>query len=396
MKYLQISTLSLIILLVIHTISESNYFLFDFEAYQKDSIFLISILIIAFNIKYIKQIYDPKDKYIYIFAIYSFIASIIMALFNFNQPVVYSMFASRILLIIMTLYIAVIFLLKNITEVTLYRLTFTIAMFLILFNFYLYFSGNLSILYIDTTYAFRLGEIRLTIASQSVIVLLLFFYFHSKEKALSYIPFLGLLAVLIIVDKTRASIIAILIILFLSMLNIKDVKTLRNWLVVIFIILFSSLIGGFESSLISPLTDIYYATQNEVQKGAGNVNVRAMELAYFWNRLDFYSMIFGYGMDNHQFKFLYYKHFYLSDLGIFKVFYLHGAIGLLFFGGIYLAMYREASKGISAIHKTGQALVLFQVLSPTLNFTYSIQGMLMFFVLYILIKKLNNKDKLYG
>lgn len=388
--------LKISLLLLIHTIAVYFYFLFDIEALQKDIVFLISLFVLILNIKYIKKFLNLEDKYIYLFPLYGIISTCIMASFNFGQPLVHSLLASRILLIIAILYISLKFILNNISLNLLYKLAFSIALFLTLFQFYLYYSGNLSILYVDTTFAFRMGSIRLTIAPETLVVLLLFFYYHSKEKLLSYIPFFGLLLTLIIIDKTRATLIAVILILLFSLINLKEKKTLYSLFFFIIIVIFSMIFTNFESSIFQPLIDMYTNTQKEVVSGAGNVNVRALEFAYFLKFLDLPSIIFGYGMDNNTFKVLYYEHFYLSDLGIFKVFYLHGIIGLMLFLGIYYQMYKQASKSNTPLHRTGKALVLFQIFAPTLNFTYHIEGMLMFFIIYILIKNFNIRNNLNG
>lgn len=380
------------ILCIIHTISVSIYFLVDIEAYQKDITLLISITIILLNIKYIKQVYDPTDKFIYLFPIYSIFSGLFMASLNFSQPFIYTALSSRILLIIAIMYIALIFLLNRISEETLYKFAFVVTIFIFTLDFYLYFSNNLSLLYIDTTHAFRMDSLRLTIAYQTVIVLLLFFFYHSKEKNLSYIPFMLLLIILIFIDKTRASILAVLMILLISSINFKSKKNLILLYLFIFVTILSIIFTNFESSIFQPLIDMYTSTQNEVQKGKGNIDVRALEFIYFWNKLDITSIIFGYGMDNQSFKHIYPSNFYLSDLGIFKVFYLHGIIGLLLFIGIYYKMFKEASKGNTSVHKTGKALVLFQIFAPTLNFTYYLEGMMLFFIIYILIKKYNRSN----
>lgn len=396
MKYLQISTLSLIILYIIHLFVVSFYFLLDIESVQKDMVFLISLLILLLNTRSLKSYIKKEDKYIYLFAIYGIVSTCFMAYANYGQPVIYSLLASRILLIFATLYVALNLLIQNISLVALYRLAFFISLFIILFNFYLYFTGNLSILYIDTTYAYRMGAIRLTIASETLIILLLFFYFHSKEKILSYIPFIGLLLTLIVVNKTRAVLIAIFIILLLSLINLKKTKNILIVVVLLFVTMLSFVFTNFESSIFQPLIDMYEQTQNNISNGVGNVNVRALELTYFWNKLDFPSIIFGYGMDNHTFKILYYKDFYLSDLGIFKVFYLYGIIGLSLYIGIYYQMYKQASKANTVLHNTGKALILFQVFAPTINVAYSMEGIFMFFIIYILIKNYNLRNDING
>lgn len=394
--YYKTNIFYLSILLVVHSLSVYFYFLLDIEALQKDIIFIISLLILILNIKYIKSFFKLEDKYIYLFALYGILSTCFMASFNYGQPILYSLLASRILLIIAVLYIALNFILNNISLSTLYKIAFSIAMFLVSFSFYLYMSNNLSILYIDTTYAFRLGTVRLTIAPETLIVLLIFFYYHTKEKFISYIPFVGLLLTLIFVDKTRATLIAILVILFISFIDLKKKKNLYSLITLIIISILSIIFTNFESSIFQPLLDMYERTQQEVSSGSGNVNVRALELAYFWDFLDINSMIFGYGMDNKTFKVLYYEHFYLSDLGIFKVFYLHGIIGLLLFLGIHYQMYKQASKHDTSLHKTGKALVLFEFFAPTLNWAYHIEGMMLYFIFYILIKNYNERQNLNG
>lgn len=384
------------VLLFIHLLSVYFYFLFDIESLQKDIILIIALFVLILNIKYIKTFLKIEDKYIYLFTIYGVVSTCFMASFNYEQPVIYSLLSSRILLIIAILYIALNFILKNISLEYLYKLAFTVAIFLTCFSFYLYISNNLSILYIDTTYAFRMGTIRLTIAPETLIVLLLFFYYHTKEKIISYIPFLGLLFTLVFVDKTRAVLLAVIIILFISFIDFKKRKNLISLYLLIVVSILSIISTNFESSIFQPLMDMYEKTQNEVASGSGNVNIRALELAYFWNFLDIPSMIFGYGMDNRTFKVLYYEHFYLSDLGIFKIFYLQGIIGLLLFFGIHYQMYTQASKFDTPLHKTGKALVLFELFSPTLNWAYHIEGMMMYFIFFILIKNYNNRNSVNG
>jgi len=390
------NTIRLLVLLLIHTLSVNIYFLIDTEAYQKDIIFLISSFVILLNIKYIKIVFTREDKYIYLFAIYAVLSTCFMSAFNFGQPFIYSLLASRLLLIIVVMYISLNFLLKGINLKSLYKVAYVVSIFLVLFSFYLYFSKNLSILYIDTTYAYRLGAIRLTIAPMTLITMLLFFYFHTKQNSLSYIPFIGLISMLVVIDKTRSSLIAVILILLIFSINLKDKKNFKKLYIFFLIVVLSIIFTNFESSIFQPFINMYEHTQNEVASGSGNVNVRAMEFAYFLKFLDIPSMIFGYGMDNHAYKYLYYSKFYLSDLGIFKVFYLHGIIGLLLFIGIYYQMYKQAMKSNTPLHQTGKALVLVQIFAPTLNITYHLEGIFLFFVIYILIKQYNIRNNLNG
>lgn len=394
---MHIKNIYLLLLILIHTLSVSIYYLVEISAYQKDIIFLISLLVLLANIKKVKQFIHIEDKYIYLFPLYAIVSTVIMAMFNYGQPVIYSLLASRILLISAVLYIALSLLLDKIDNESLYKVFFCLAIFIATINFYIYISGNTSILYIDMEYAYRMGSLRVTIASQTATVLLFFFFYYREERVISYIPFLLLLFNLIIVTKTRGILLAVAIIMTLSILSYKNIK--KNIYIIYFfitILILSIIETNFESSILQPLIDMVQTTQNELHQGKGNIDVRALELAYFWKHLDIYSIIFGYGMDNHTFKFLYYEKYYLSDLGIFKVFYLHGIVGLLLFGGIYFQLYKQASLANTPIHKTGKALILYQIFAPTLNVIYNTEGVMMLYIVYILIKKANRKDKLYG
>ena len=129
--YYKTNIFYLSILLVVHSLSVYFYFLLDIEALQKDIIFIISLLILILNIKYIKSFFKLEDKYIYLFALYGILSTCFMASFNYGQPILYSLLASRILLIIAVLYIALNFILNNISLSTLYKIAFSIAMFLL-------------------------------------------------------------------------------------------------------------------------------------------------------------------------------------------------------------------------------------------------------------------------
>ncbi|HIP11473.1 MAG TPA: hypothetical protein EYG73_02015 [Arcobacter sp.] len=217
----------------------------------------------------------------------------------------------------------------------------------------------------------------------------LYFYETAKKNKFDLMIFIGLFLVLLIISKTRSIILPIVFIIFLNMLNLKVNKNLYKWLGIIGAFVLSLFIMDFESSILSPITNLIDFLLEESGKDVSNVSIRLLELNYFWNFMDLKSIIFGYGIDNKLIVDLYYEKYYLSDLGIFKIFYYHGIIGSILFITILYKLYVESKKANTYIHLYGKSFIIFQILSPTLTFVYSIPGMLIFIITYILIKNNN-------
>jgi hypothetical protein len=320
--------------------------------------------------------------------------SIVMASLNFAQPVLYSMRAARLFIVYIFLMMALNILLKNFQIKKVYPFMFLISFLIIFINVYVYATGDTSFLVDGVGVLKRLGEIRVTIGTFTSIIFVFFFYHQIKTNKLFIIPLLGLLFTMIIVAKTRSVIFPVLIIMLIPLLRAHKAQVIKVWMAFGTIVLVSFIVSGYENSILSPIVKLVTLLIEESQSiKHSNVNIRGVELAYFVNFLDMKSTIFGFGMDNTQFKELYNLHFFLSDIGLFKVFYYHGIVGSLLFGMIHWRLYRVSKESDTALHFTGRSIVYFQVLSPNSIFLYSPEYMFLFFAVYILVKN-HNKNSL--
>ncbi len=381
-----------IFLILIYLISSSIFGLVSFPVQKEDLILVISLLVIVFYAEEVNKSSIEEDRYFHYFFLYSFFAALVMAYLNFAQPVAYSMKAARLFIVYSILLIALNILLKNLKFNKIYVFVAILSFIMILINFYVYITGDTSILGEDAIVLERLGQIRIVIGTFTIIVLILFSYHHLKVSKLFIIPLLGLLLTVIVVHKTRSALFPLLLIMILPLLRVYKAQFFKLWLLFAGIVLISFMVSGYEKSILSPVTDLFMLLIEESQTvKTSNVNIRGLELAYFWDFLDAKSMVFGYGMENITFKVLYVSHYYLSDIGIFNIFYLHGIIGLILFILMHWRLYRVSKRSNSAMHLTGRSLVYFQIVSPSSVFVYTPEYMFLFFVIYILVKNSNDK-----
>lgn len=385
-----------IYLLLLYMIASSFFGLVTLPVQKQDLILALSLMVIVFYMKELNAKSLNEDRHFYYFFLYGFFASIVMAYLNFAQPVVYSMRAARLLLVYSILIVALNILLKNVNIKKFYSTIVVLSFIIISINFYVYLSGDTSLLSENATVLERLGEIRIVIGAFSIIVFILFFYHHLSESKWFIIPLLGLLLTVVVVHKTRSVLFPLLIIMVIPLLRVYKAQFVKVWMFFGALILVSFIVSGYEKSIISPITDLFMLLIEESQTTKhSNVNIRGLELAYFWNFLDEKSMIFGYGMENIQFKVLYLTHYYLSDIGLFSVFYLYGLVGSILYIIIYWRLYRVSKRSNTPLHLTGRSIVYFQILSPSSIFLYSPEYMFLFFMLYILIKNSNENMSKY-
>jgi len=377
-------------LIILYLISSSFFGLITLPIPKQDLILLVSLFVIVPYVKELNKSFIQEDKYLHYFFFYGFFASIVMAYLNFAQPVVFSIRAARLFIIYSILLLTLNIILKNFKVKQIYKFIFIISFILVLINFYVYITGDTSILSEDTKVLERFGETRIVLGTFSIIILSLFSYHHLKENKWFILPLLGLLFTMIIVHKTRSALFPLMIIMVLPLLRIHKAQVFKFWIFFGVIVLASFIFSGYEKSILSPITDLFTLLIDEstsIKKS--NVNIRGLELAYFWNFLDIKSIIFGYGLNNMQYKELYVSHFFLSDIGLFKVFYLHGIIGSALYIALLWRLYQVSKISDSAIHLTGRSIVYFQLLSPSSIFVYTPEYMLLLFIIYILVKNSN-------
>ena len=375
-------------------IASSFFGLVAFPLNIIDALALISIIIIIFyNKEFLKHtLYE--DKHFYIFFMYAFFMSIIMAYLNFGQPLFYSISAARMFIIYGLLIVALNIMLKNFDIKRAHIFMLIISFIIIFINLYVYTTEDISILVENVGILRRLGEIRITIGTFTAIIFIFYFYYALNKYKWMIIPLLGLLLVMIVVFKTRSVLFPVLIILLLPLLRAHKSQILKTWMIFTLIIVISFIATGYEKSILSPIVKLFTLLMEESQSAKNlSSNIRGIELVYYWNFLDIKSIIFGYGMDNKQFKELYDANFFLTDIGLFNIFYYHGILGSFLYIGMLWRLYSVSKIDNSALHMTGRSIVYFQILSPNSVFMYSPGYMLLLFIVYILVKN-DNKNKL--
>jgi len=381
-----------IYLMALYFISSSFFGVLSLPFSIHDGILLISLLVIF---TYISSLYKNiiyEDRHFHLFFVYSFFMSAIMAYINFGQPLTYGLRASRILLIFSILIVALNIMLKNFQIKKAHMFMLFISFLIMFINIYVYATGDTSMLVDGIGVLKRLGEIRVIIGTFTSIVFVLYFYYALKEHKWMIIPLVGLLFTMIVIAKTRSVIFPILIILLIPLLRAHKAQVFKIWMVFGIIVVVSFMISGYEKSILSPIIDLVNLLIEESQTTKhSNVNVRGLELAYFLNFLDTKSFILGYGMENKLFIEQYTKHFFLEDIGLFKILYLHGVVGLLMYIAMLWRLYVVSKVSDSALHMTGRSIVYFQILSPSSVFLYVPEYMLLVFIVYILIKNENKR-----
>jgi len=377
-------------LVALFFISSSFLGLIDLPFPVHDGMLVISLVVLIFYSKELNKNTFYQDRYFHYFFIYSFIATLIMAYLNFGQPILYSIRVGRILVIYTIVILALNIVLKKFNIKRAHHFIAIVSFIIIFINFYVYTTGDTSILGENATVLKRLGEIRITIGTFTSIVFIFYLYHQVKENKWLILPLVGLLLTMIIVSKTRSVLFPILIIMLIPLLRGYKAQVMKLWIGFGIIVLISFMVSGYEKSILSPIVNLFTLLVEESQTVKNsNVNIRGLELAYFWSFLDIKSIIFGYGMENTLYKELYVSHFYLTDIGLFKIFYQHGIIGSILYCFLLWRLYKVSKVANTAIHFTGRSIVYFQILSPSSVFVYTTEYMFLLFVVYILVKNYN-------
>ncbi len=381
-----------IFLVALFFISSSFFGLIDLPFSTHDGMLIISLIVLIFYSKELNKNTFYQDRHFHYFFMYSFIATLIMAYLNFGQPINYSIRVGRIFIMYSILILALNILLKNFNIKKVHSFIWIVSFLIIFINFYVYVTGDTSILGENATVLKRLGEIRITIGTITSIIFIFFLYYKVKENKWFIVPLLGLLLTLVVVSKTRSVLFPILIIMIIPLLRGYKAEIIKIWIGFGVIVLISFMVSGYEKSILSPIVNLFtlLIEESETVKHS-NVNIRGLELAYFWSFLDFKSIVFGYGMENVLYKELYVSHFYLSDIGVFKIFYQHGIIGFILYILLLWRLYKVSKVANTTIHFTARSLVYFQILAPSNVYVYTTEYMFLLLVVYILVKHYNSE-----
>jgi len=364
--------------------------LFDIE--EQDAVLGFSIVILLLNLSRIsfKKLRDYRILVILFF--YCFLSNLVMCYLNFDQPFVYSILTGRkfITYFFMLLALLTVF---NIAEVNLKQVNafiLAVSVFFIVLNIYVYLSHNYAIIN-GLIILERFESTRFLVGGLCVMYFTIYFYENFYFSRINSLAFYGLLVVLFLISKTRGIILPILMIIIQDMLFNKKIlrgKILHKVTLTLFAAAF---ILWNPSEIFSSIGNIVTLTHSEISQNSGNFGWRVQEFIYYLGKLDLKSVIFGYGIENKKFsEILSYNNYYLSDLGIFHIFFTSGLIGLSIFIYCLYHLFKEARLGDTIIHKFGIGFILFQLFSfPTMTFFYYSGGMFIFLFLLVSLKQLN-------
>ena len=375
-------------LLIIHILSERFYLLL-FETDKLVANFLLPPLIITLPYFLLKA---PKNffinyKTVIIFTLYCFISSVVMGVFNIGQSMSSSILSSRTMLVYPLLVPVLVYVYSKVNIQSIYRYIFFTSIFLILVNFYVFLSGDLS--FYKGNIIFRVDQLRLAIGQWTMIYSYLFLISSLRYKKLSFFPAFGLMLTFIFVVKTRSIIAPLLLISIIEFFRGQNLFRIIKIAPIIVFGLSFIVISGLGISLYNQFSDLFFITLSDSDN---NIAVRLQAILYYWNNLNFWSLIFGYGMEEHR-TFLYFQKYYLVVLGLFSIFYYWGLLGItLFF--IFLKELNDLSNqnNLPIVSNFAKNIVIFQLTAVTLtSLTYPT---VLIFILstYIILKNSNYKS----
>jgi hypothetical protein len=363
---------------------------------EQDAVLGFSVLVL---LMYLFKIPVRKLKSYNIYRnlfIYCFISNLIMSYLNLHQPLVFSLLTGRLYITYFILMLALVTLINgiDINLDKLNKLLIGIALFLVLINLYVYKSHNFGLIN-GLVILERFDTARFLVGGLSVIYLTIYFYENISFSRSNTIVFFALLFILFLVSKSRGIIIPISLIILKDLFFNKKIfqgKLIRRVTLILFLTIF---IIWNPGNVLKSGQKIIALAQSDISQNSGNFGFRIDEATYYLQMLDLKSLVFGYGMENKKVSdILSVYDYYLSDLGIFRILFTSGIIGLSLFVLSLYYLYKEAGYGDTVIHKFGKGFVLFQLFSfPTITFYYYAGGVFIFLFLMILLIKINSENQ---
>lgn len=352
---------------------------------------LVLLILTRFNIPFYLL---SNFRYIIILCLYCFFISPMMALINFNQPYFFSFSSSRLFIAYSILLFSLIsvFIKVKVKEQLINLILIIVAVFLFLINFYVFISENFDLIE-NLRVLERFGEVRFMIGGGTVICLTIYFFKNRNFSKINYFILFLLISVLLVISKTRGIIIPLTIVFCITFFKeIKKSNLGKSIFMFSFVFFLSSLffdvtvLGEYFGKIIS-------FTGSDFKSRSGEYAFRTEELFFFISKLDLPSLIFGYGMDNTNFVKLYANEntrYYLSDLGVFSIFYYHGLVGFVLFVIFFYNFYKDCCIHNTIYHSFGKGFVLFQLFSfTTLSFYHSIEMVSILIFIYVNVVFIN-------
>ena len=358
---------------------------YGFSIKNHDIIGALSLLFIVFFGFNAKLKTYKKFKPLLIGLLSLVIIDIIVSHYSYNQSIIYSLRAVRLFLIAIPL----VFLFQDFVvtrsnnKLVSKRFILIISLIIIVVHYYVFLTNNLTLIK-SVEILTRFGSARFLISSGTVLFLILFFS-QNKTKLFSIenIMFILLLGIILFISKTRAIILALILLFVLKVLYKiykKNVKYLFQVLIlssIIFIL--------FNKPILEYYTIFTDYLEEDIYSDKGNVSIRNEALVFYFDKMENIDFVFGRGIENKLVSKKYEERLTLADIGLFKVIYNHGVIGLVLVVSFFVSFYRKSRQDIP-LHKTIRMFIILQFLmSPTIILLYDIEGLFINLFLYTIV-----------
>lgn len=387
----------LLFFILILFIAESYLNLVSVQVEEVDLILILSLFF---------PFYKPKD-FVFFLKKNSFMVGTFFFLFllniwssyiNYNQDLIFSLKSGRFLLIYIFLAF-VVYLFVEYHQQENY-IPVIIPLIAIALNFYSYLTNDFSIYTQELKILERYGDVRFMIAGTSVIYLSIYFFNRIENKGRNLYIFLFLLAIIVLIGKTRGIILGLFLVILFSkkirniLSNSKALKFAFAGVVPLLFFFGNSIFHSVDLLLNSTITDL--------NSSNNNIQIRFIAFRYYWDILSQspFSLVFGNGVISAFTADRFQENLYLSDLGVFKIIFNHGILGFLLILRLLIKPIINAKKSVQShrygiFYKDYRLFLLFQLFTIiSLTFFYHPLGMIYFFLVYFQLKK--NELTYYG
>lgn len=262
--------------------------------------------------------------------LYMFVSSVFGGLIALNQGILESLFASRHLLLYLFIYIIIVNILSIKDIYTLTPSMLLILMMCSFINIVPFFLNDFSMFIDALGIKERLGQTRFLIAGSTMMVLFIYFLVLAEKKVIFLIPVLIIFFICFVIGKGRAIAAPQIILLFIYLWRMGIGSILFSVFITFILIIFYLFDGLSNLSIYFALfNEMIEYTAEDISKGdSGNILYRVVTILYYLDQMTAYSHIFGVG---HESSVIYPENLYLSDTGIFSIYFYYGITGIILF-----------------------------------------------------------------
>lgn len=379
-----------VVILLTYIVSENVLDLFQLNYEINDIIFVIGLLLASSSPNRFLQ-YLKENTEIAIIFIFLFVSNILMSYINYQQPLIYSVYAGRFLISYIFLGFVVWLYSKTIREYD--YLSVFIPVIIIAINYYAYISKDMHIFRSSFHVSERNEDVRFLAAGTSVLYFMFYYFNRITLKPFYFILFILLFCIIIIVSKTRGLIIPATLVLLFTFFDKFRIYRKRKVLIYSILVVFVLIVFG--GTMLTGVSNAYNSVVSEYNSiDSNNTTIRIEEYKYFYNLLidSPISLFFGYGVDNEYTKGLFPENYFLSDIGIFKIVFYHGLIGLFSILYLFNKLIRYCNRNTHSsniFNNDVKSFILFQLFSAiTVTFFYKTPAVIFFMILFFVSKRM--------